>query len=434
MSNWDFIILLSENIQDFILIAISLLLIYYLLFRKWVLSILDPLFLSLLGSSLGFAVVLFLYHMNSISLYYLFNYLLTQFSFLLFLFWGLNFKFEIVNPLIKIKDEPLFLLSFFIVASLTDFFCQIYVFRISGFPIFFDSRLETFVGGTGYGLFSRFIEISRMFSLYFACFYLFSITKKKNIICFYIYSYLGFFILSSVLSGSKSAILLIGYVVYCYIIANRDQINISLLKRYIKLILSMAIAGAVIVIYSKSGNLIVAISELASRFVYYGDIYWQAYPGNSMEMINKSNPMYALFSDFLGFFRIVSWNELPQPMGIDLYQLHQSSDILTGPNARHNVFGLFNFGYIGSILFSSIIGLIVGLSRKSISSFSKHTHLLKSLVIIVFLKVIAFETDPTLVISGLDSILMAFPFLLILSCFLYFLLRKSACIYCHSQL
>lgn len=178
-------------------------------------------------------------------------------------------------------------------------------------------------------------------------------------------------------------------------------------------------------LYIRLGSFTTSIIELLARFVFYGDIYWQAYPNDLLSVLNDSSPFKALFSDFLGSFRLIDWANLPTPIGIDLYKSVHSVDLMTGPNARHNVFGLLYFGYAGSCLFSAVIGLCTGIFRQLCLAFSGHSHIIKALAVILYIKMIALETDPTLAVTGLVSILIVFPILLFLSFCVFMLFDKS---------
>ena len=419
MTNWDFLSLLTSNIQSFICSFVSSFCIYYYCFRNVIHSILDPLFWSLLGSCFGFSVVSFLFLLDQISIYYYSSYLLTQFSFIIFLLIGMKHRISIINPVIII-NKSYFLYCFFFISLFVDIFCQTLTLYLRGIPILMESRLETFSGGTGYGLFSRFLDISRCFTLYFV-FYFWFFHKFRRILKVYII----YLFLVLVASGSKSSVLSIGVLYFCYVFSNRITNGLKGLSRITKLLIPISILGALLMLYIRLGSFTTSIIELLARFVFYGDIYWQAYPNDFLSVLNDSSPFKALFSDFLGSFRLIDWANLPTPIGIDLYKSVHSVDLMTGPNARHNVFGLLYFGYAGSCLFSAVIGLCTGFFRQLCLSFSGHSHIIKALAVILYIKMIALETDPTLAVTGLVSILMVFPILLFLSFCVFMLFDKS---------
>lgn len=50
-------------------------------------------------------------------------------------------------------------------------------------------------------------------------------------------------------------------------------------------------------------------------------------------------------------------------MGLAIFDSMYNTDVLSGPNARHNVFGLFYFGAVGGTVYSFILGWLVGFIR-----------------------------------------------------------------------
>ena len=125
MTNWDFLSLLTSNIQSFICSFVFSFCIYYYCFRNVIHSILDPLFWSLLGSCFGFSVVSFLFLLDQISIYYYSSYLLTQFSFIIFLLIGMKHRISIINPVIII-NKSYFLYCFFFISLFVFSLCIVY--------------------------------------------------------------------------------------------------------------------------------------------------------------------------------------------------------------------------------------------------------------------------------------------------------------------
>jgi hypothetical protein len=417
MNNYIFLGLFYYHTFTVILCMIISLFIYFITLRSYFISILDPFFLSAVFSGFGFFVVLFLYITKNIEFHYFLSYILTQ----LFLYFGfvsgnksLLFKTSIKITFGNNKNfkNVLFVLSMFIFI-----FLQILVYIISGIPLFMKSRLETFIGGSGYGLVSRFIDVSKFFAFFIALIFLTDRNDKKNILkrIFIILS-IVFFLVSSVLSGSKSSFLIFGYIFFCYVIMTDNNKHIYyLFKKNEKIIVFIAIFVAIIINSYRSNGLMSAISSFFLRFINSGDVYWYAYPNGCIEQLSKEHPWRALFTDFLGLTRIIPWKELPTAIGIDLYKMHHSIDTIGGPNARHNVFGYIYFGYYGSMIFSFIIGFIIGRVRKIFLNINN-----KSLPVILFISylyvsIYSFEADPMYALSLINSLLIVFPCLIFLS-------------------
>ncbi|BDZ92798.1 TPA: hypothetical protein IRP92_003921 [Escherichia coli] len=109
-----------------------------------------------------------------------------------------------------------------------------------------------------------------------------------------------------------------------------------------------------------------ALTVLAMRFINTGDIYYMSYPSNQLEYMQDGNFFLALFKDFFGVFRIIEWNELPVNLGLQIFWSHYNTDLVTGPNPRHNVFGLFYLGPLLSVFYSFIVGYTLSYLRNRV--------------------------------------------------------------------
>ncbi|WP_455425038.1 hypothetical protein [Dryocola sp. LX212] len=106
---------------------------------------------------------------------------------------------------------------------------------------------------------------------------------------------------------------------------------------------------------------------LMMRFVNSGDVFFMAWPNDFLATVMASDHAFmALFKDFLGATRIVPQDLLPTHIGLVIFDSMYNSEALSGPNARHNVFGLFYFGTFGAIIYSFILGLMVGFIRNKL--------------------------------------------------------------------
>lgn len=88
MAKYDFFLLYTQNIEAAIFFLLISLLSVWLIMRKHVYSIYDPMFFFLILAASGYSVVYFLYYLGMLSSYYFFMFLLTQWVF--FVGWKLN--------------------------------------------------------------------------------------------------------------------------------------------------------------------------------------------------------------------------------------------------------------------------------------------------------------------------------------------------------
>jgi oligosaccharide repeat unit polymerase len=436
MNNYEFLALLYRNIFLYIFIILSILLIYYLVFRKFFFTILDPLVLSIFLSAFASGVVVLLYIKSEISNFIFLQFILSQ---LLFLFGLFVFKPIVVEDIIKnkykrlkkftFKNELLFIEILFLVISLILIILQVYVYITRGIPLFKRSRLEVFADGSGFGIINRILNISIISTFYLVFHFLFFLKKIR--IKIYVYFILIFLILTSILTGSKSSFLIIGYVFSCFIFFNMLGSQIKPLEYFRKIRKTSIIiifAGIIVALFvlsvqRQSQNPIGPVASLLYRFVDTGSIYWYSYPNDVYKTINSTRPFIVLFGDLLGFLRIVPWQFQDINPGLVLFRYHhpEFSSIIMGPNMRHNVFGLVYFGFFGSLIFSFLIGILTSFCRNFLLKSLPGNFMIGILYTLFYINVITLETDPILAFTYINNIFIVFPIFIILSFAIYLL-------------
>lgn len=428
MNNWDFLELVVEHLFPFIFSFLCAIVSYWLLLKRYYVSLIDPLFISMVASSIGFSVVLFMYIERAIELSYLFSYLCTQLAFLFAFITIGRGKFVLVRT-VHFKDEDIFNKILLFVSSLCYIIFQLLLYWTKGIPLFMESRLELFTDSAGGGFIARVLDVSGIVVLYLL-FYFFCIKKTKGLFRTYLFIVLFFVFISYVLTGSKSAFLSIPFVAFVFVLSTPELIskrnNRSILRKYDRKILLFSISIVVLLfVIRNGGSFIEGFVSFLSRMLGYGDVYWYAYPNGCIESLNDNSPFKALFLDFLGVTRIYEWKDLPHVLGIDLYLMHHDTDVLQGPNSRHNIFGYVYFGFYGSILFSFCLGLIVGVVRKALFSSSNFSIIIRIAIAYLYINVASFETDIQLSLQKVDSMLLVYPILIIFSVVcLYFVRLK----------
>lgn len=177
--------------------------------------------------------------------------------------------------------------------------------------------------------------------------------------------------------------------------------------------------AAILIMYLKADSLLDASSDFLKRIVGFGDVYWAAYPEDNLSKIEPASPFYAVFGDILASYRIVGWSDIPKSIGLQLFNMNYPYwDVTFGSNARHNVFGLVYFGYIGSILFSFILGLFLGAFRMYGFKNMRNVGIVGMFYCVLYMRIASIETDIGFVVSELNSLLMTlilvFPFIMLL--------------------
>jgi hypothetical protein len=361
------------------------------------------------------------------------SYNLTQFGFILGIF---TFKQKITNNIkknfITEKRKNNSLIAFYFFSSVY-IISQCFIYKLKGIPLFMESRLETFSSGGGAGVLGRISDVSSIFSLY--AFFLVIKIDKFRISEIAKYLTLLLIFITLFLSGSKSSFLIVFSVFWCYIIFTKitggDYVSyFKLINRNIKLlgILSLSVVFIIINVQSSNPN---SVSEntlnpflaLCLRLLHSGDIFWYAYPNNIYSKIPDNQWFSALFNDTLGLLRIQDWSKLPEAIGISFKNIHHPSDILQGPNARHNVFGLIYYGFFGSIFFSYCLGVVLSFIRNKLPYILREDIFGGATFTYLMCRGASIDTDPMLTITYFNNLVFILPVLYIIYLILIEFLR-----------
>lgn len=432
MNNYEFYDIALNNISLFISLLFFSVFIHYIIFRSLVKSILDPYFLAVISSVFCLTVVYLLYFTSNISFYLFMSYNLTQLGFILGIF---TFKHKIpINKkknLITEKSNNNSLVAFYFFSAVY-IISQCLIYKLKGIPLFMESRLETFSSGGGAGVLGRISDVSSIFSLY--TFFLVIKIDKFRISEIPKYLILFLILITFFLSGSKSTFLIVFSVFWCYIIFTQIKggdylVYLQLMKKNIKWIILFSIVISSFIIYVQSNpnnasdNTLNPFLALCLRFVHSGDIFWYAYPDNVYLKIPSNQWIAALLHDTFGFLRIQDWSNLPEAIGITLKDIHHPSDVLQGPNARHNVFGLIYYGFFGSIFFSYSLGVFLSFVRNKLPYILRADIFGGATFTYLMCRGASIDGDPMLTITYFDNIVFILPLLYIMYLLLIEFLR-----------
>ncbi|WP_301381824.1 hypothetical protein [Aliarcobacter butzleri] len=194
---------------------------------------------------------------------------------------------------------------------------------------------------------------------------------------------------------------------------------------FLLLILLFPTAIFTIYIQSELNNFAHIMISIGLRFLHSGDIFFMLYPNNYLMELKQANGFIALFKDFLGTFRVISWENLPVNIGYQTFEFHYNTNILTGPNARHNIFGLFYFGFAGAIVFSFLIGFLMSFIRNRIYKILKPTASNLTFYVLIALSINFLNQDPAgMAVGYFVSIIIFFTLIYAISYILYNISRK----------
>jgi hypothetical protein len=144
-----------------------------------------------------------------------------------------------------------------------------------------------------------------------------------------------------------------------------------------------------------------------------GDVYMYAYPNGVIEQMEEGNPILAVFRGFFGNTGLVPWEQLPPQLGHELFKyVNPGSEMLLGPNPRHNVFGLRYFGPWLSPAYSFVLGLSLGFVRNRLYFGVPPTLLGGAIYASLLSAMLAIETDVHITIGVLSNLAVLGPLLL----------------------
>ncbi|MCT4716365.1 hypothetical protein MUA01_15485 [Enterobacteriaceae bacterium H18W14] len=427
MDKLAFAELYASNLAIGLPITLIVILCVYFILRKQIYSLFDPMNFLIIAGGSGYSVVFFLYYLGYITDYYFYSFLATQTAFFLGVISNQKKSLKKIYLTQQASLPPYSgLITVIYPLSVMLFItCQFIVYYTSGIPLLMASRLEIFSGGGGFGMVNRIIQVTQVIAIAVAFYRLLFINKGilYKLIDFLV---IIFGLLVAVLSGSKSAILfMIFSLSYVAIFAHRFNVSPKIFKKINRLsffLLMLGMIGGIVTIVYQTNNsdLNKALSVLAMRFINTGDIYYMAYPYDQIENMEPGNFFLALFKDFFGAFRIIGWDKLPVNLGLQIFWSYYNTDMVSGPNPRHNVFGLFYLGPILSVLYSFVIGYTISYIRNKI--LLKTTPDFLGLIFYVLLasNTIYMEQDMTYALGQLISILMVYLPLYVFSRFMAF--------------
>jgi len=432
MNNYEFYELLLNNSSLYAWLCVAVLLAYGVIFWRTIKSILDPFLLSVFFSAMGTVTVFFLYFTNSLSNEVFLSYVFTLSAYYIGFFTLSRIKIRHKFIIVEIPDDTSRMMKaalvYFTIAMVV---CHCIAYVQRGIPLFMISRLDAFTGGTGFGVVARFMEVTIVAVIYL---YIALLLQRKTVGFVWQYHICIFLALIFLfLSGSKSSVMTITSVLFCYILLNRfnytlQKLNIlQKIKKILPLAILLLLVFSLVVIIIQSTqmeNFDNPFFLLGLRFVHSGDVYWYSFPYNIYMKLDSSRPFQSLFVDLLGFLRIYDWKELPEHMGITLMKIqHAGQEATYGPNARINVFGLVYFGLYGSILFSFVVGIIVGFVRFLLVEILPKNFFAGILFTLIYLKVSGFDIDPLLTFTGLNNALLIYPLLVLIFLLLFSILN-----------
>jgi oligosaccharide repeat unit polymerase len=406
--------------------------VLFLIYRKHILHIFDPLFYYLVAQSfsieLGFLII-----EDKI---YLFNFLACELCFILgfFSLVGKTLKAEdrklskLFTPsdqlnLSVVKWYALFGLAVIIIAN-------IILIKIQGIALLSDNpsaaKVDNFSEGGGLGVIRR-INWGMLYLVGLCMLTLYLLKKDIGYVLLFL-----LLLLVPISSGSKGALLYFVYAVTllsCFgDIKNSGSFAKLRTGSYVLLVFAIFLSTVLISNGETSDSFTDKIFKLATRFLYFGDAIIYYYNHDSVQHFASYNAV-DFFKDelnpVLGFFRLVPYQ---QPMGFRIINYYFNVNSQTfGPNTPYYIKGNIYFGYYGAFIYSYIIGAIIGFMRGRFYAIVRNGSSLLYAIIIVHLNLAVYTLaqDSQLFVSVLfDTFILSLPFFII-SVWLHFSKKTS---------
>lgn len=364
----EFYTTLLQHLPTFVMLAVGVSLGFYLLMQRHIFSVFDPLFfLLIVNEALCATDVIFMYQYGMIETRFFLNYLLTEGALLVGIL-----QFKPVRP--KGESGPpsppnpalitLYRLSLPLFIGL-----NLLVYALRGIPLFLESRTGVFAAGGGFGLVRRLSDVLLIVVMY-------ALLAKLRYRKWSISEWFAIFtvVLIQVLSGAKSAVLnLVFIAALCGYYTGTLQTRAGRrMGRMMKRLAIASVAALLIVAQVQSGDGDFAgrkanlLGQVASRLVNSGDALIYTYPDQAIEQLPNSNPLGAMFREYLTFFRLATPEQLPRHLGAQITTQFLNPNSPYQTNEKHNIVGYIYFGFWGSILFSYLVGTSVGFLRFAI--------------------------------------------------------------------
>lgn len=396
----EFLFVLINNLPIYFLSLIISCIIFLPLIKKTVRSIIDPLFMAIVGNIFANAIVIFLLFENLIQTIYIIYFILSE-----VLFWIGFFSLKKTRINKFIIEDNNFCYNLFIIFFVLMIISNILTYMFLGIPIFKESRLETYTSSGGMGILSHI----NSFSSFYCSIYVFILLeyKKKYLFILTILILLIF----SILGGSKGAILLIisGFFFYYYFY-KKKHIRSKLLIKYGPIVIIFPI---ITLLVQNKGNVQSSVADLLIRFMSYGDCYFDAYPYNVIDSVKITKPFTYLLSGIMGPLRIINYDDVETSIGLQIQQiLYPSITTITGPNARLPIYGWTLWGW-GGLILSYLCGFILGLVVKKLPQTIPRSILTTIIYSYIYTLTIPILTDVSLFVNNLFPLLL---FLIILFC------------------
>lgn len=422
MNTFNYFDFVFNNLELYLISVLIVLIVYYFFFRKYFISILDPLTYTFFFSSMAITVPVFLFLTNEINSRIFYSFLFTQLSFFIGfrVFPPIKLKTLLnknVNKLLITAKEIRLIKWFFIVTGFFTIILQLFSYKFFGIPLFSEYRLAIYGESGGISnLLKRVIEVSLQCYIFLTIYF---INYKHKRLFFKYFTRLSVILLVifSVLSGSKGAFISFGLAFFIYALYSMKWGDTAIFKKINFFTLKFGVVALfiaiIVVLLSENGSN--PLNFLLMRIAQSGDVYYMAYPNEILDKIPSANWFLSLFASPLSLLGLISRSDVPYPMGFFLMEYHNPGIEFKGPNARMNVFSYVYFGILYSPVYCFVIGVILSFVRNKLFYLLPSSILGCILYFLLLSAALKIETDFHSFLADFINIIVILPFFLFIS-------------------
>lgn len=341
--------------------------IYALFFRKYIYSLLDPLFIFLF--TLSFSSVLIVNTIGVTQPEFASHFFCCHFFFFIG-FTIISYKFRSGKPQaptqsLSFSDYSNFRIILYLLLGI--YFCaNVALFYTTGFALLADDPSVAKVENpqVGYAILSQINVGIGSFLLTGLLFLLFSKPRYSDALLLIVVIFL------SSLSGAKGALIqvaiIVGLITYQPLFRNNNKIR-SALKAITPIVLVVMVSVPLIVYGKEVGGLQESIVTFVTRLLMGADstlYFYQPVNEQYFAQFHFWNYPSYLFNGALSFLRLVPGIEAHGNTMI-FNIINNYNAIVSGPNTPYYIEGQIYFGYYGAFVYSAVIGAVYAYSRYS---------------------------------------------------------------------
>ena len=380
-------------------------LVLLIVYKKYIYSLFDPLLFFIITQAFSIEMAFLQISIQAYLINFIFCQILFSVGFLL-IAKDIKGKYVIDDKDFFITKQQLDGLSYFtLISFLIILIANFYFMSVKGLIIFSKDpsldKIQAFDSGGGIGAIRR-INWGLLPLDSVCAMFLFLKTRKKRYLII-----LLILVLLTMSGGTKGAILIFVFMisilgVFSSIKLSKSFNNLNKIKIPILII---GLVAAIFIISATSENISSSLMSLGLRFLYFGDIILYYYTPESVvhfQKLNFSDYLSYEFNPLLGLLRVVPYT---LPLGFQMVEYafshNENLESVFGPNIPFYVKGHIFFGAYGALIYSFLVGCIIGFCRKLLfSNSNKSVNYILILILIFFnLQIFAYPQDSSFFLS-----------------------------------